>query len=142
MHTPFKEHVLHSLQFFVLADLISIDFYSQTLWGSSFLYQIQEVGFLMWGMIPSLFEGEFLIFESLLVVSHHTWGGPVSLHFLPILVHLLFFCCGGTAHLALRSSSEENYSICSFIFVVSIGGGKFRVFLCLHHEPECHCLKS
>lgn len=44
---------------------------------------------------------------------------------------------GGEAiHLAFRSSSEEKgLSICSCIFDVSLGKGKFRIFL------ECHLVE-
>lgn len=63
--------------------------------------------------------------------SHLGWA-CVSAFPTYLSASLLFFCCGGTVHLALRSFSEENYSICSFIFVVSVGGGEFRVFLCCH----------
>lgn len=46
------------------------------------------------------------------------------------------FCCGGSVHLVLRPFSEENYSVCSYKFVVSVGGNEFRVFLCHHLDPS------
>ena len=45
------------------------------------------------------------------------------------------FGYGGAIHLVIRYFSEENYSICSCKFVVSMGGGEFMVFLHCHLEP-------
>ena len=46
------------------------------------------------------------------------------------------FCCGDTVHLDFWFFSKENYSICRCKFVVPMGVGEFRFFLC-HH---CRCL--
>ena len=57
-------------------------------------------------------------------------------HFNPWQCISFVFCCGDTVHLDFRFFSKENYSICRCKFVVPMGVGDFRFFLC-HH---CRCL--
>ena len=112
-----------------------------------------------WGIIPSLLKGEFCVWGFLLIVELlclgwcPQWGHASS--FPSFSIHLFCCCCccccRGAVHLVLRSFSEGSYSICNCKFVVSMGKGKFRIFLHCQLEflpplvlPKCHfiCLET
>lgn len=93
----------------------------------------------MWGTNPSVLRRSSLFVWSFPTVCHHARGGVygkiTSLPFLPISVWpfdpLLWQNCSANFQVFYR----ENYFICSDRFIVSVGGGELKMFLCHHLEP-------
>lgn len=130
VHGPFKRGVSIPYNAMVLLDLIHIDFQNWIFWVLVFWCWIQGSRCLMWGSIPSLLEGKLYIFgvsldcRSLLLGYHPGWD---CISVSPTCFHVpLILCCRHTVRLLFRSFSEENHSICSCIFVVSMGAAEFK----------------
>ena len=136
---PFKSRFSISYSSAFPLDLIPVDFQNQTSWRFVFLVPDPTVRVLDVWHSPFTPKGKFHIWGSLPDCGTSHWGGVQgenkSLPLLPFLMHLFYLCCRGAVHPVLRSFSEENYSICSCEFVVSVVGGEFKVFLHCHLEP-------
>ena len=139
-HKPFKNRFSIPCSSIVFPGMSSIAFQSQVFWGLA--SPVQDLGVGM----PDVKLKSLLLRENI-----HTFvippncrlpqlgcgfflGKPICLPFLPILM-LSFYpwlwrLCLSSFQIPFRGC----YSIHGCRFVVSVGGGKFRIFLCCHLE--------
>ena len=118
---------LHYLQFLIHLVLISTDFQIRHCGSLSSWCQLPGSRRLIWGTTPPICIWRF----SLTVEWCGVLDEVMSLPSYPFQDASFVFCCGSAA---LGSFSEKNYSICRCKFLMSVGGGKFRMFPHYHVE--------
>lgn len=114
-----------------LLDVSPIHFQIQIFWRLIFPVQVLRVGGTgCWAQTPHISVRNSVFVRSLLTVGHCAGGRvfakTVSLPLLPVSMWPLFFFCGGSVQLALRSFSEGNVLYAIVVFVCSqeeVGSG-------------------
>lgn len=103
-------------------DLIPTEFQNQAFGGFIFPVLGSVLRVLDVRYHPFTHQGKIPYFENHFpIVGHQTWGGVpdgTSLCLSFISISLFYLCCASAIHLALRSFTENNFSICNCRFVV------------------------
>lgn len=97
----------------------------------------------MWGKNPSFLWEKCPSYEIPIYVCHQAGGGvfgdSISLSLLPILMCFFYLLFWGRCSASSQILFRGNLSICSYIFIVFMGGGKLRLFLSHHLKPPPNC---
>lgn len=121
-----------------LLNIRHIGFQSQTFWGSSFRYKAQVFSWLVWGRSSILYMCVFIYVWHLSRLWVATAGvgfdKRVSLPLLHISLWLFYPYFWSKCSLSSQVFFRGICFIHNCMFVVYVGGGKFRIFLYSHLE--------
>lgn len=126
-------------------DISPVVFQNEIFWGLVSLLQVPWVEVPDMGMSPHFSGRSSGFMTSLPTVDCHTWVGffwrpgdwqTTSLSSLRVLTWSFYSLLWRRSPASFRVFSWGSNSICNCIFGVSVGGGKFRIFLHHHFGPH------